>query len=96
MISTRAHVASEYPSARCSCWHGVKAVASLVSRLSDPPYRSTRRQPGLGKKEAMRKLVISVLTMLGVAALGSPAQAVVPGANGRIVFTPGRCFRVRS
>jgi len=44
----------------------------------------------------MRKLVISVLTMLGVAALGSPAQAVVPGANGRIVFTPGRCFRVRS
>jgi len=51
---------------------------------------------GLGKKEAMRKLVISVLTMLGVAALGSLAQAVVPGANGRIVFTPGRCFRVRS
>jgi hypothetical protein len=51
---------------------------------------------GLGKKEAMRKLVISVLTMLGVAALGSPAQAVVPGANARIVFTPGRCFRVRS
>jgi len=51
---------------------------------------------GLGKKELMRKLVISVLTMLGVAALGSPAQAVVPGANGRIVFTPGRCFRVRS
>jgi len=39
----------------------------------------------------MRKLIVSALTMLGVAALSSPAQAVVPGANGRIVFTQAVC-----
>jgi Tol biopolymer transport system component len=39
----------------------------------------------------MRKLIVSALTMLGVAALSSPAQAVVPGANGRIVFTRAVC-----
>jgi Tol biopolymer transport system component len=39
----------------------------------------------------MRKLIVSAVAMLGVAAVSGSAQAVVAGANGRIVFTRADC-----
>jgi hypothetical protein len=39
----------------------------------------------------MRKLIVGVLIMLAVMAIAGSAQAVVPGTNGRIVFTRAVC-----
>src|SRR5262249_60210762 len=55
------------------------------------------RQRGFAVRRLIALVSVAGMTVLGLVAAGAPAGAVVPGANGRIVFArciaaPSRCF----
>ena len=43
-------------------------------------------------KRLVALAVVSGMTCLGLVGIGGAARAVVPGANGRILFTRAICF----